>query len=473
MKNNKMLLWFFLASSSLLACQGESDKSSSNLEVGLEFWATPEIVSVSASSYSFTPDVAVNQNGDAIVVWQEDEGGGRRPTVFFNTFLDQSGWDVPTIIDPVIDAYWSKLPNIAMNEMGDAIVGWQMGNAGSSRYRMWVKHYTVANGWKTAKSVDLATTSSTNDFILVQSDVAIDEFGNAVAVWTDENNTTKSIWANVYTLGQGWATAQRISAVGKFSNDPKVAMKSGNAIVVWRGKYITVNTYHAGVGWGSASELTISNGYSKRPQVAMSSDGSGTVIWDQEEFEAIANIPTQANPPLAIYISRFDGTSWSAVEMLNPNRNLRNSLSAQIAMDPMGNILAIWLSFEFPNGYLSASYFNKSKNQWSVPEQIIDTGNAFGIPDIAMNSNGDAVVSWETYIGIYNGIHSDVNIRRFSKDTGWGLAGRMGRSYIEDGITSVEVAINNQGTVFTVWDQENTSINFFNPPYDIFASTIK
>src|SRR5262249_19213940 len=68
--------------------------------------------------------------------------------------------------------------------------------------------------------------------------VKFDSHGNAIAVWyTSDRAGNQSIYANRYTAGSGWGTAQAIESQDKAASskdDPRIAIDAnGNAIVVW------------------------------------------------------------------------------------------------------------------------------------------------------------------------------------------------------------------------------------------------
>lgn len=463
------LLFFIVLANILFACN-EVETINSDPEISLDLVATPEVVSVNTPSFSQNPNVVINQNGDTIVVWYEYAGtADSTSTVFINTNTNLTGWDVPTILEPTIEANTSGPPNIAMNDNGDAFVGWGMKTTLTSIGEMWVKRYTLANGWEPAMQVNLNSNPNTNS-VFRQSDIAIDEFGNAVAVWTygKVDGSTQDIWTSVYTLDQGWGSTQYLGTTGYYSGSPQVAMRGGNAIAVWNNSTaITAYTYQAGVGWNTGDNFSISDGDSQNPQVAMSTDGSGIVVWEQEEYAG----PSIPGSPTDIYATHFNGTIWSESVKINPVKDLEYSTDPKIAMDANGNAIAAWINTSYGiEKYISASYYNKSLLQWGVTERISPIGGHSA--DVAMNSSGSAVVSWVRLLYTRNGYITDVNATRFSNYTGWGPSGRISNTISGSDIDFVETAINNQGNFVTVWEKINKSSNDRNT-FDIWASQVE
>jgi hypothetical protein len=65
---------------------------------------------------------------------------------------------------------------------------------------------------------------------------------------------------------------------------------SGNGIAVWRqGSNIWANRYTAGSGWGTAELMDTDSGTAEDPQIAMDSDGNAIAVWHQGPFAIWAN----------------------------------------------------------------------------------------------------------------------------------------------------------------------------------------
>jgi hypothetical protein len=98
--------------------------------------------------------------------------------------------------------------------------------------------------------------------------VAVDPNGVVTAVWSQGGN----IWANRYTPGVGWGSAEPIGDIGSF---PQVVVDPDAYVTaVWAGQF---NRYTPGLGW--AVPRPSPTGFA--PQVAVEANGHVTAVWSQ------------------------------------------------------------------------------------------------------------------------------------------------------------------------------------------------
>jgi hypothetical protein len=74
---------------------------------------------------------------------------------------------------------------------GNAVAVWQQDNGTGTRTNIWASRFVPATGWGTATLVE---TDNAGDALVPQ--VAVDGSGNAVAVWYQSDGTRSNIWAN-------------------------------------------------------------------------------------------------------------------------------------------------------------------------------------------------------------------------------------------------------------------------------------
>jgi uncharacterized protein YbdZ (MbtH family) len=98
------------------------------------------------------------------------------------------------------------------------------------RYSIWANRYAVGSGWSVAQLIETDDSGSAYD-----PQVAADDQGNAIVVWSQSDDTRHDIWTNRYVVGSGWDGAQLVEVYD--SGDaryPQVAADDqGNAVAVW------------------------------------------------------------------------------------------------------------------------------------------------------------------------------------------------------------------------------------------------
>ena len=167
--------------------------------------------------------------------------------------------------------------------------------------------------------------------------VAIDDSGNAIAVWSRSNGTNTIIQTKRYdaTTNSWPINALDLSESGENATNPQIAMDpDGNATAVWQ-RYdganwiIQATRYDITTGSWSLFPANLStggvNGDGTIPQVAMDQAGNATVVWKQDDVFGGSTIQA----------SRYDATTqtWSAATNLFPLVLGDDGLTPQVAMD--------------------------------------------------------------------------------------------------------------------------------------------
>jgi len=242
-------------------------------------WGTAELIETDNVGDALWPQIAMDSNGNAFVVWAQ--GDGTRTNIQANRF-NGSSWGVAELIetDNAGDALW---PQVAFDSNGNALAVWAQNDG--VRYNIRANRFNGAH-WGSAEQIE---TDNVEDAFSPQ--IAMDSSGNAFALWAQNDGTRTNIWANRFN-GIGWGVAGLIETDNAGSAfGPQIAFdSSGNAFAVWVQKggtryNIQVNRFD-GSSWGSAELIETDNaGDTFRPQIVL--DNSGTVIAVWEQYDGV------------------------------------------------------------------------------------------------------------------------------------------------------------------------------------------
>lgn len=183
-------------------------------------WSSPVLIEA-GSGAADSPLIAVDGSGNAISVWRQSDGSVYN--IWANHFNGTSwGTAEPIETETANDAY---NPQIAFDDMGIAFAVWEQSD-GTNR-SIWVNHYN-GTSWSTAVLIETEVGNATNP------QVAVDSSGKALVVWKQHDGSYERIWANRFN-GTSWGTAALIeSNIGNAYYSPQVAVdNSGKAIAVW------------------------------------------------------------------------------------------------------------------------------------------------------------------------------------------------------------------------------------------------
>ncbi|MCW8966051.1 MAG: hypothetical protein OQK82_05105, partial [Candidatus Pacearchaeota archaeon] len=361
---------------------------------GIRAWNAPERIDTGTFN-NYKPQISVNKHGQAVAIWSQYDG------VTYSAWVNhrdpETGWGVAQEIESVNsgNAYY---PQVAINDNGNAMAVWEQFDGVS--HNVWANHYDSQSGWGTAERIE---NNSQDRKVYFHPEVMMDKNGNAIAVWQKTSAGVVSIWANRYDASLGWQTAQTIETNDRYhAYDPQIAMDAaGNAVVVW-GQYdgkrynILSNRYDMSTGW-STEEIIDNNtsGSAFDVQISMDSQGNAVAVWQQAEAKGKDKDKDKDYHVWANYYDLESG--WSAAQQIEANdEGDKLYYHPQVAMDDKGNAIAVWQQLD---GETVGIWANHLVNRiWSTAEVIepIDFAHSLN-PQVAMDVDGNAVVVWEQY----------------------------------------------------------------------------
>ncbi len=266
------------------------------------------------------PQVAMDPNGNAIVVWTQDN------KVRANRHVPGTGWGTDGPIETA-NVPSSTTPLVAMDASGNAMAVWS-GFAGARANR-----YVAGTGWGTA--TDLGTTGR-------HLQLAVTASGNATVVsdLMDAVSGLYSIRSNRYLAGSGWQAVEVLDTNIDIGSDgsPKVAVSSSDdAIAVWSRfegaqYHIMAAKRPAAASWGAAVRLDRDTGSAGGSQVAMNANGDSFLVFYQHDGNRnnIWSSRRLAADP-----------TWSTAELIETD-NANSAAAPQVGVDGAGNAVAVW-----------------------------------------------------------------------------------------------------------------------------------
>jgi hypothetical protein len=233
-------------------------------------WSLPVNISP-ANEQCITPEFFFDGTGNGIAVWNNTTTNKIQSASY-----TQVGniWSAVTDISGTFDP---KVPHLAVNAAGKAIALW-LADTGTNT----VVEATIFNGstWGSPTVISDALLNSVQEF------VAIDQAGNGIAIWKDDENDLIKVANYDQTLAT-WSSVLTISLPTDKSSKPRISIvpSSGNAVAVWR---IFDGTLHWAVGatytfststWSTPTILSIAGESVDNLRVAVDSTGNAVAIW--------------------------------------------------------------------------------------------------------------------------------------------------------------------------------------------------
>lgn len=258
--------------------------------------------------------------------------------------------------------------------------------------------------------------------------VAVDSQGTIHVVWEEGRYIYHTYWHN-----GSWSFPWRVF-VGE---QPVIAVDHNDVLYLlyvneFRGNYEIYFCQWTGSRWTLPQNVSNTSGVSAIPDLAIDSFNTLHAVW------------TDNSPGYnIIYYGRWTGTFW----INGPIPHARGSVPA-LAIGGDDLIHVVWQdrdSLEDPYEIYHSQWDGVS---WSLPENLSDSPNHSTIPDIAVDKNGIAHVTWEERIGDQDQIYYCGN-RSLLWTIPEMLSEGSGDSYLPS------VAVDGNGFLHVAWDQAN------------------
>jgi hypothetical protein len=231
-------------------------------------------------------------------------------------------------------------------------------------------------------------------------DVAVDEGGNAYAVWEDWRNGNRDVYFSHLPAGGTWASADQVNDDGGDAGQygPKIGVDDGgNAHVVWsdsRNDTAGIYAAHRPTSGVWEANVQISDPITdstQSPDIAVSNDGDAYAVWESSEYV------TGWGPEYYIsFAERPADDTWSAVTRI-VDQSVGSYNDPVIATGSDGSLHVAWIAWagSWPNVY---AIRRSATGVWNDEVLANDDGEGTNLqwdPSIGADNDGNAYLVWE------------------------------------------------------------------------------
>ena len=303
-----------------------------------------------------TPAVAIDEAGDAVVIWRQGVGGNH--VIFATSMLAGGPWAAPLAISS--SALNAEAPDLAMSASGTAAAVWQSSSGATSVVESSI--LPLGGSWSAASAISAPAT------VTEPPQVVADATGGFAAIWS---RSSVGLIAEVAAMpsGSGWSPPEAISTFGLEAHAPQLAIgPAGDAVAAWYRFDGSVGSVEAtnrvgGGPWSSPVRLSPIGAEAEAPQLAMSAFGVGQVVWSGWN-EATHNYELRGDR------QRPDGTWRSSVTI---SREGEEAYGPHVALDRSGHAVVVW------NGEVSlGAEIRSSFREETVPLVVTKSGSGSG-----------------------------------------------------------------------------------------------
>jgi len=426
-------------------------------------WGTPKLME-NRPADAIRPQIAIDAMGNALAVWdqtdQRNSSGSGSDDIWSRRRDAQDEWGTAVLLEENEpgDSFGAQ---IGVGGDGSAVVVFLQelqDQDEETHFSIWAVRHTPSGGWEPAECIqsddpECGESNAAGD--ASQPQVAVDPRGDAVAVWTqfDADDESLSIWSNRFTTGDGWGGA---GPVETDSNDllvPQVAMDTnGNAIAVWerfdgdRSSIFSKRQTPTGE-WVELQDVeTDDSGNAFFPQVAADAEGNAIAVWQQQTD----------GTRFDVWSNRYLASTrkWGDAERIE-HEDAGDAEKPQVAMDGNGNAIAVWVqSGRGRAGIWSNRYV--ANTGWGNAAPIGPSNLVSArAPQVAADPDGNAVAVWVQFDGVQDSVWSN----RYAANGGWGRSQPV-ETDDELGVQGPQVAVDSEGNAVAVWSQKNGDFEF-------------
>ena len=334
-----------------------------------------------------SPQVGLDDAGNAVAVWRELLADHTRNAVWASRYSSGAAWSPPITIDNAVGN--ASDPHLAMTPSGTALVAFGQSETNQGGAQLLVASRFTGT-WGTPVTVSTADHAPEQPFVAVGPD------GAAAVVFSASDGMFPRAWAARASAAGAWDVPAVMESAVVPGWEPSVTVTTnGDAVTTWTETVggvaetsVWARRNHGGV-WDAPVLLTPDHG-AVLGSVIVSGDATGSVlaVWSQR----LAGLLTLRSARM----NAGTGT-WSAPVTVNDGA--REVTAPHVSVDPKGDAVAVW--FETDRGVV-ANRFTSSTSTWGSPAllQARSTGLVFfPVPRVGIDAEGNAVATWVQPVG--------------------------------------------------------------------------
>jgi hypothetical protein len=397
----------------------------------------------SAGQNAEESQIAVDPNGNAVIVWERFDGTNPAGDCCFRIQARRrAATGTLSTTKNLSNAGQSSFsPQVGVDTNGNAVVAW-----------------TTFTGTKDDIQVRARTATGTLSALQTlsskeagQAAIADAPNGDSVITWV-ELGTTDVIQARARTATGTLSAVQSLSAAGQYAEEPQVAVDpNGNAVFTWErfdGSSPATNCCwriesrrRTSTGTLSAVDSLSAAGQSAlAPQLGVDTNGNAIFVWGRSDG-------TSSSPKCCVRIQtrrRSSTGTLSGVKTLSQAG--RNASDPQVAVDPLGNAVFDWARSDGTYRRIQARR-RSSTGALSALQTITSVGPDASSPEVAVDPNGKAVFVWVALDG------TKKRIQTLTRSATGALGAVKVLSDGGQNASKPQVAVDANGNAIFVWER--------------------
>ena len=391
------------------------------------------------SAYGTSPQVDVAATGHAAIVW---DATNTSELLVSRYILAQDAWTAPLPIHEPM-APFPGSPHIAVDDAGNAIAVWHQG--GNDFRDGWANRYDAAlNMWLGPQRIE----PEADGFADVLR-VVLDAVGNATVVWPyykdGVGGTARAIRYDA--ASQSWGSQVDLSpqVMTGAGNVTAAADLRGNVMAAWEQSPpgmefgdLRVARYDVESGSWSAPVAIDAHDLGHVNHPNVTADGDGNFFVAWHQT---------GEEVVHVWVNRYDAASgeWGTAEKLDTATGSNGALWGRLGADHHGHCLAVWEQ----DSVLTSALYEPESGAWSMLGPV-DASSDFADPELVVDRGGNG-------IAIFRGSSSRIYVSRFDPTTRSWSAREPIDPVHADRTSEPNIDIDAQGRATATWHETGAS----------------
>lgn len=348
----------------------------------------------------YEPRIASAGNGNTIVAWQDDRDGNGVHQIYARAFdVDGNALFSERVINTIASGE-QRHPALAADNQGNFVVVWEDDKDSNGYYQIFARGFN-ADGSQRFPDITVNSVSSGQQF---RPAVAMDDNGRFVVAWEDDQdgNGVFQILARGFNADGSQRFADRTvnsTAAGQQRKPAMTMTPGGEFVVVWEddqnndGNFKIMGRGFNANGGQRIADFTVNSvatGHQESPAIAMDDAGRFVVAW-QDDKDGNGYYQILARGFNADGSQRFGDMTVNSV-------GDGQQLKPAIGMDGGGRFAIAWEDDKDGNGtfQILARSFNANGSQHQADFTVnSDASGHQRLPAVSMDALSHFVVAWQ------------------------------------------------------------------------------
>ena len=342
-------------------------------------WTAGTYIESNSTASAVFADLVADDNGNAYVAFLLQAS---QSDAYVARYVAGAGWQAPERLETLPGQ--AQRPSLAVTGDGTLFACWYQFDG--AFFSTFARRFTPAAGWGPALNIEATAGDAYND-----ASIGVDDAGNAICVWNQDDAGALMTFANRYSAGTGWGMAGAIETNRSSTVTARISVGAGGqGLAAWTkgdsgGYHVYTNSYTPGTGWGTPRLHANTSVFLQAATPHVDSQGGALVVYSTYDGVRYNGWADRYTP----------GVGWGGASLFETiDGSIGNQVfKEQLSSDGAGNYMLTWAANEGPYNNVYAGWYLAGRG-WAQAVGVDDTSApAYGAVG-ALWPSGEGYLVW-------------------------------------------------------------------------------